>query len=280
MKALWLAGTAVAVLALALLAWSSLDTLGTSEIAVAGSGTRLRVLADRPGLFAHSPLVDVRRIEQCLQWLRVNGENIGGKSGATRMADVALSWRVTDVQRFLAASGGDMDAGAERLRTLLKQQLPALDLLNDMKDGAAALKELKAQATLLGVVAGNPQLLRVELTDSDTASAVQRAAVTVKARTDAINEQSARESAQLRLAGENERDALIAANARDAGKVRGDADAAAARIYARAYSKDPQFADFFRSLEAYRKVLGRDGDLLVITPDGDFFRYLQKPPSK
>jgi membrane protease subunit HflC len=173
-----------------------------------------------------------------------------------------------------------MDAGAERLRTLLKQQLPALDLLNDMKDGAAALKELQAQAAILGVVAGNPQLLRVELTESDTTSAVQRASVTVKARTDAINEQSARASSQLRLAGENERDALIAANARDAGKVRGDADAAAARIYARAYGKDPQFADFFRSLEAYRKVLGRDGDLLVITPDGDFFRYLQKPPGK
>jgi membrane protease subunit HflC len=73
---------------------------------------------------------------------------------------------------------------------------------------------------------------------------------------------------------------MVDANAREAGKVRGAAEAEAARIYARAYGKDPQFADFFRSLEAYRKVLGRDGDLLVITPDGDFFRYLQKPPQK
>ena len=74
--------------------------------------------------------------------------------------------------------------------------------------------------------------------------------------------------------------ALLEATAnaeRDALRVRGDGDAVATQTYAKAYSKDPEFYAFYRSLQAYERSLGKDGDLLVISPDGEFFKYLKDP---
>ena len=58
-------------------------------------------------------------------------------------------------------------------------------------------------------------------------------------------------------------------------RVHGEGDAEATSIYAKAYSKDPEFYSFYRSLQAYDHSLGKDGDLLVVTPDGEFFKYLK-----
>ena len=61
---------------------------------------------------------------------------------------------------------------------------------------------------------------------------------------------------------------------------RGEGDAKAADIYAQAYSKDPEFYSFYRSIEAYKNSLGQESDLLVIGPDSDFLRYLKQSDSK
>ena len=63
-------------------------------------------------------------------------------------------------------------------------------------------------------------------------------------------------------------------------KIRGDGDAKAAEIYAAAYNKDPEFYSFYRSINAYRKSMGQPGDLLVLDPDSDFFRYLNEADGK
>ena len=62
--------------------------------------------------------------------------------------------------------------------------------------------------------------------------------------------------------------------------MRGEGDAQSTDIYARTYSRDPEFYRFYRSLQAYRNSLGRDTDVIVITPDSEFFHYLQKPEGR
>ncbi len=62
--------------------------------------------------------------------------------------------------------------------------------------------------------------------------------------------------------------------------MRAEGDASAARIYSAAYSKSPEFYAFFRSLQAYRASLGREGDVMVVAPDGDFFKYLNAPAKR
>jgi membrane protease subunit HflC len=70
---------------------------------------------------------------------------------------------------------------------------------------------------------------------------------------------------------------IIAKSIADAQRIRGEGEAEAANIYAQAYGKDPEFYSFYRSLQAYRTSIGREGDVLVISPDSEFFRYLKSP---
>ena len=70
---------------------------------------------------------------------------------------------------------------------------------------------------------------------------------------------------------------MILANAyRDSQKIRGEGDARAAETYAQAYNKDPEFYAFYRSIDAYKKSLGKSGDVIVVDPDNEFFRYLNQ----
>ena len=84
-----------------------------------------------------------------------------------------------------------------------------------------------------------------------------------------------RRAPRIRSSAERQRTEIIAGAERDALRIRGEGDAVAAQIYARAYRKDPEFYAFYRSLQAYERSLGKDGDLLVVTPDGEFFKYLK-----
>ena len=91
---------------------------------------------------------------------------------------------------------------------------------------------------------------------------------------------AARASASRRSSSaeaERQRTEIIATALADAQRIRGEGDAAAAAIYAAAYNRNPEFYSFYRSLQAYRNSLGRDGDVMVISPDSDFFRYLKSP---
>jgi membrane protease subunit HflC len=83
-----------------------------------------------------------------------------------------------------------------------------------------------------------------------------------------------RQAEIIRANADQERTITLANAYREAEKIRGNGDAEAARIYAEAYSKDPDFYSFHRSLQAYREAFNNSGDMLVLEPDSEFFRYL------
>jgi len=97
----------------------------------------------------------------------------------------------------------------------------------------------------------------------------------------------ARQAAQLRAEGsavaektraeaDRQRTETLANAYRDAEKIKGEGDAAAADIYAQAFSQNPDFYAFHRALAAYRKSLAKQGDVLVLAPDGEFFKYFKE----
>jgi membrane protease subunit HflC len=97
----------------------------------------------------------------------------------------------------------------------------------------------------------------------------------------------ARQAAQLRAEGsavsertraeaERQRTEILADAYRQAEIIKGEGDAGAADIYARAHGRNPEFFAFHRSMQAYRRALGKQGDILIIQPDGEFFNYLKE----
>jgi len=86
-----------------------------------------------------------------------------------------------------------------------------------------------------------------------------------------------RESQIIRSEAERKRTEIISKANADAQRIKGDGDAQAAALYAAAYNRNPEFYSFYRSLQAYRNALGRDGDVFVVSPDSEFFKYFKSP---
>jgi membrane protease subunit HflC len=83
------------------------------------------------------------------------------------------------------------------------------------------------------------------------------------------------EAQRIEAEAERQRTVILAEAYRDAERTRGEGDARAAEIYARAFNQDPDFFAFYRSMSAYRESIGGTQDILVLQPDSDFFKYLQ-----
>ena len=85
---------------------------------------------------------------------------------------------------------------------------------------------------------------------------------------------------KIRASADRERTIELANAYRDAEQLRGDGDAEAAKIYAQAYQRDPEFYAFVRSLNAYKQSFANKGDIMLVEPDGDFFKYLKQQTVK
>jgi len=131
----------------------------------------------------------------------------------------------------------------------------------------------------LGVNLVDVRVQRIDLPDEVAARVYESMKQSFAKTASRLRAEGQSASAGIRASAERQRTVILADAERDALRVRGEGDGAAAQIYARTYSKNPEFYAFYRSLQAYERSLGKDGDLLVVTPDGDFFKYL-KDPSK
>jgi len=92
-----------------------------------------------------------------------------------------------------------------------------------------------------------------------------------------LRSQGAGEAEKIRAEADKDREIIVAEAYRDAQRVKGDGDARAAAIYAKAFSENPEFYSFYRSLEAYRASFRSRSDVLVLEPGSDFFKYLRSP---
>ena len=138
----------------------------------------------------------------------------------------------------------------------------------------AGFDDIGARGRELGLDLVDVQLQRIDLTD-DVANAVyQRMQQSLIAQAQQLRASGIAEAEKIRADAERKRADILADATREAQRMRGEADARAAAAYARAYGRNPEFAAFYRSMQAYKNTLGREGDILVIAPEGEFFKYL------
>jgi membrane protease subunit HflC len=137
------------------------------------------------------------------------------------------------------------------------------------------LQNASATAEDLGVNLVDVRVKQVEFPD-DVRNAVYKEMQEERARVAAELRAGGRENAQEKRSGADKERTIILADAyRDSEIIRGEGDAMAAEIYASAYSKDPEFYAFYRSINAYKNSVGKkSGDVLILDPKNDFFRYL------
>ncbi len=239
-----------------------------------------------PGLHWKIPIYqNVRKFPRRILTISDQPERIFTAERRALQVDFFVKWRIVDPVAFYTSTGGFENIADARLSEIIKnaivtevgkrsvEQAISVERAELMRD---MLETASTTATGLGVELVDVRVKQVEFPD-DVKNAVYREMREERARVAAELRAQGRETAEERRSSADKDRTIILADAyRDAQIIRGEGDAQAAEIYANAYNRDPEFYAFYRSIDAYRKSMGNDGDILVLDPNNEFFRYLNR----
>jgi membrane protease subunit HflC len=237
-----------------------------------------------PGLHLKWPWDVVTKFDKRILSESYTGETFLTNDGRGLIVDFYVKWRVKDPSTFFTATGGNEELAGQRLAEIVKDGIKSVVAQRTLQqivsaERAAVTGQMFAPASHnalgLGVDLVDVRVQRIDLPDEVAARVYESMKQSFNKTASRLRAEGQSESTTIRASAERRRTVILADGERDALRVRGEGDASAAQIYARAYSKDPEFYAFYRSLQAYDRSLGKDGDLLVVTPDGEFFKYLK-----
>lgn len=275
--------TSLAIALLALLVWRSVFSVNQDEVALRTRVGQIEGSDYGPGLHWQSPLDEVQKFDRRVLTRVYPNANFLTKDGQALNVDFDLQWRLGDARRFFQQAGGDPDVAAQKLADLVDtriktavaaQTLATIGAESRAGLSEAALDELRDAGKLLGVELLAVQLQRIDLTDDEANVLYQRMQQSLSAQAQQLRSGATADADKIRADADRKRADLLADGTRQAQHIRAAADATAAEAYAKAYGRNPDFAAFYRSMQAYKNTLGREGDILVISPDGEFFKYL------
>ena len=238
----------------------------------------------QPGLHWKIPVFQtVQKFPKRILTIQDRPERIFTAERLALQVDFFVKWRIIDPVQYYTSTGGSQVVANDRLSEIIKNAIVTefgkrsvseaisverAELMRDM------LETAKTTAEGLGVELIDVRVKQVEFPD-DVRNSVYQQMREERARVAAERRAEGREVAeQLRSAADRERTVILAEAYRDSQKIRGEGDAKAADIYAEAYNQDPEFYAFYRSVDAYRNSIRDSGDLIVLDPDNDFFRFL------
>lgn len=202
--------------------------------------------------------------------------------------DWYVRWRVTEPTEYIRNVGLNESAGASQLNRVVRNAFQeeinkrtVKELLSlKREDLMAAVKEevltkVRGQKPW-GVDVVDVRITRVDYVEAITESVYRRMEAERKRVANELRSTGAAEGEKIRADADRQREVTIANAYRDAQKTKGEGDAEAARIYADAFGRDPQFAQFYRSLEAYKSSLANKGDVMVIDPGAsEYFKVMR-----
>ena len=205
--------------------------------------------------------------------------------------DWYVRWRITDPQAYIRNVGLDESAGALQLNRVVRnafqeeinrrtvRELISTKRETLMADVKREVSDAVKGAKPWGIDIIDVRITRADYVESITESVYRRMQAERQRVANELRSTGAAEGERIRADADRQREVTVADAYRDAEKVRGEGDAQANRIYGEAFGRDPQFAEFYRSLDAYKASIGKKGDVLVIDPaSSDFFRNLRGAP--
>jgi modulator of FtsH protease HflC len=199
--------------------------------------------------------------------------------------DFVVLWRITNVRQYYVAVQGNEDSARDRLsktvRSNLAEEFNKVTMHEAISSGREKIMvetRLKADqdARLIGVEVVDVRLRRLALPSDVTGPVYARMESERRRVANELRSTGAAESEKIRADADRQRQVILAEAYRQAQKVKGEGDAKASAIYANAYGANPEFFNFYRSLEAYKATFRGRNDLMVLDPSGEFFQYFKQ----
>ena len=200
------------------------------------------------------------------------------------LVDAFVKWRIIDVRQYYISVQGDEARASTRLAQTVNGGLRdefSKRSVHDVVSGErekimeAVRTKADADARAIGVQIVDVRLKRVDLVQEVSESVYRRMETERKRVANELRSKGAAEAEKIKADADRQREIIIAEAYRDAQRLKGEGDARAAAIYAAAFGQNPEFYAFYRSLEAYRASFRNKGDVMVIEPSSEFFKYLK-----
>ncbi len=278
------------VFAALVLAMQTFFTVNETQLAVRVRLGEIIQSGYLPGLFAKVPFLDnVRRFDKRVLTLNYKGENFLTNENRGVLVTFYVKYQIFDAAQYYRSLGvSESDAG-ERVGDIVKDGIKNAVAQRSLQQIVTAERAAftgdmfeRASGTLnqLGIKLVDVRVQTIDLPE-DVASRVYDS---MKQSFDRLAKQQRgegeKDALRIRAEADRKRIEILSAAQRDSLRTKGEGDAAAAIIYARAYNRNPEFYAFYRSMLAYKATIGKEGDVLVISPDSDFFKYLKSPSGR
>ena len=202
------------------------------------------------------------------------------------LVDNFVKWRIVNPKQYYVSLLGDEKRAGERLNQIVKAAMneeitkrTVSEVISGQRGAVmdGITKKVVAEAATVGIEIMDVRLKRVDYVENINASVYERMKAERVRVANELRSTGGAESEQIRADADRQRTVILAEAFRDAQKKRGEGDAKASAIYAEAFGKNPEFYKFYRSLEAYRATFSNQGDVMVLDPSSEFFKYFRSP---
>jgi len=274
------------LIALFFLAGSSMFIVDQREKAIVFQLGEVVSVKSDPGLYFKIPMVQSVRFfdsriltmdaEEPDRYITSEKKNV--------LVDLFVKWRIIDVKQYYISVQGDEEMAKIRLAQTVNASLrdefgmrTVHEVISGERDQIMEIMRLKADADArkIGVEVVDVRLKRVDLPAEVSESVYRRMQAERTRVANELRSTGAADSEKIRADADRQREVILAKAYRNAQQIKGAGDAEAANIYAEAFQRNPEFYAFYRSLEAYKQSFRNKGDMMVLEPTSEFFKYLK-----
>ena len=267
---------------------SSIFIVDQRNFAVVFSFGQIVRVIEQPGLQAKlpAPFENVRFFDRRILTIDTpEAERFITSEKKNLLVDSYVKWRIVDPRKFFVSFKGDERLAQDRLSQLVRSALneeftkrTVREIISDQREQVmqGIRKKVADDASDIGVEIVDVRLKRVDLLAEISDSVYRRMEAERKRVANELRSTGAAESDKIRANAERQRDTILAEAYREAQKIKGSGDARATALYADAFGRDPQFAQFYQSLQAYRSSFKDKRDVMVVEPNGEFFKFMNK----
>jgi membrane protease subunit HflC len=266
----------------------SLFTVDQRESAIVFQLGEIRSVVAEPGLKFKLPLIqNVRYFDNRILTLDTpDAERFITSEKKNVLVDSFVMWRIADVKQYYVSVRGDEALAVTRLNQTVNSTLreefgkrTVQEVISGERDKIMTVvrEKLEDDAKRIGVQIVDVRLKRVELPSEVSEAVYRRMEAERRAVAAELRSQGFSDAEKIRAEADKDREVIIAEAYREAQRVKGEGDARATAVYARAFNENPEFYAFYRSLEAYRASFRNRSDVLVLDPSSELFRYFKNP---
>jgi membrane protease subunit HflC len=240
----------------------------------------------KPGIYFQIPFINnVRKFDSRILTMDTPSERFLTAEKKNVIVNSFAKWRIADPKTFYTATAGDERQAIARMASIINNELKGQIASKNMREvisgeRASIMQEVTDNAGVkirdLGIELIDVRVKKVELPENVSNNVYRRMATERQTVAKEFRSRGEEQAKQIRANADRQREEILAEAYRKSEEIRGEGDATSAKTYADSYNQDREFYSFYRSMKAYTVSFGNNQDMILLSPESDFFKYFKK----